>query len=164
MTADPHALWLEIVESAGAKRVAQATGYNISTVYKHTRHPFDSDELNGTGERGILDRFEATVDLLASRASSRVTLRKLSLWTQSLFERALDRGEPRAESPEQLSKRATTALRELADVIDECAKADCDEGRLIHEATEVQAILDAIIRAASAGMNAERGQTVRAIR
>lgn len=145
-----HELWSEILKSAGAKRVADVTGYDQSTVYRFGRHPFDSEHLDGTGERGILDRFEAVVDVLASRRQSRVTLRKLQHWATGVFERASGRDESNSESSEQLSARAVSALRELADVIDECRKGNPDEDRLIHECLEVEAILEQIRRAAEA--------------
>lgn len=151
-----HLMWAEIIEAAGAKRLADATGYDLSTIYKHQRHPFDVDHLNGTGERGILDRLEATIDLLAARTVSRVTLRKLQLYVAGMFTRALDRGEPTPQSAAALSTLAVTALRELADVLDECRKTDCDEEQLINETLQVQNILESILSAAEAGLISER--------
>lgn len=158
MTVELHTLWAEIIEAAGPKRTASAVGRNVATVYRWARNPMDIEDPDGTGATGLLDWFEAVVDVLAARPGARVTLRKLQLWTAAIFARALDRGERRPETNEQLTSRAVIALRELADVIDECRKNDPDEARLIHECLEVQEVLAQIIAAAEASMVVERAQ------
>lgn len=165
MTIEPHELWAEVIAAGGPKRIAAAVGRNVATVYRWARNPMDVEDPDGTGQTGLFDWLEAVVDTLAARPAARVTLRKLQLYVVALFERALDRGEPRAESSEQLMTRGVTALREMADVLEECQKADPDEARLIGECLEVQEIISQIISAAEAGMSAEqRAHAVRAIK
>lgn len=149
--------WDEIVKTVGAKKLADVTGYSWSTVYKFGRHPMSVDSPDTTGDRGIFDRFESVVDLLASRAAYRHLLLKLQSRTTTLLEHALDRGVARPLSGSELKQRATTALRELADVIDACDDPDCNKQTLIDETLDVQNLLTEILRAAEAGMIAERG-------
>lgn len=155
MHADTHVLWGEIIDAGGPKRIANAIHRDVSTVYRYARNPMDASDPDGTGAPGPLDLLEAVVQVLAARPGARVALRKLHLWTDSLCRGALDRGERRPETNEQLMARATTALRELADVIDECRKEDPDEARLIHECCEVTEVLAQIIGAAEAGMRVQ---------
>lgn len=131
-------------KAAGPKRIANALGVALGSVYRWGRHPMDADQPDGTGAANPLDRLEMLVEVLAMRPNARPVLIELQLWTKHLFARSLGQWQHQPMTDEKRVGKAARCLREFADFIEAAGEGELDPERLHKEAGEAIDAIEAL--------------------